>query len=100
MIETDANKSLALQTLQMIRAACESALSEGVACLAITIRRENPPTGDTIRLCTHSGPRGELLNAVPCGTGEEFHWQATARFRCATVILWASKTIELILKNG
>lgn len=92
------NRETAIATLQGIRAAAESALAEGVACVCLTLRREHPPTGGNVLLYGHSGPRGELLNATAIGTGKEHHWKVVARFRAAKLITCTTKTIQTLLR--
>jgi hypothetical protein len=92
------NRETAIATLQGIRAAAESALSEGVACICIVLRRDNAPKGEHVLLYGHSGPRGELLQAMPEGTGTDHHWKVVARFRAAKLITCTTKTIETLLK--
>lgn len=89
-------KQLAIQTLQEIRAAAEAALQDGVACICVTVHRDHAPTGDNVMLCGHSGPRGELLNAVH--VDGQHAWRVTGRFRAAKLITFCAKTIESILK--
>jgi hypothetical protein len=95
---TTVNRETAIATLQGIRAAAESALADGVACVCLTLRREHPPTGEKVLLYGHSGPRGELLNATANGTGKDHHWKVVARFRAAKLITCTTKTIETLLK--
>jgi len=97
-MQTSCTRDQAIQTLQGIRAAAESALAEGVACICVTVLREHPPSGGMVLLCGHSGPRGELLNAVPIVHAEQAAWRVTARFRAAKLIVFCGKTIETILK--
>lgn len=93
-------RETAIRTLQNIRAAAEHALAEGVACICLQLRREHPPTGETVNLYGTSGPRGELLNAVPFVEGDQHGWRVVARFRASKVIQCTTKSIETILKTG
>jgi hypothetical protein len=97
-MQATCTRDQAIETLQKIRAAAEAALKEGVSAISVTVLREHPPTGENVLLCGHSGPRGELLNAVPITESGQHSWRVTGRFRVAKLIVFCGKTIETILK--
>jgi hypothetical protein len=97
-MQSEVTKDTAIETLQSIRAAAEAALKDGVACICVTLFREHPPTGDCVNLCGHSGPRGDVLNAVHVTESGQHWWRVTGRFRAAKLITFCAKSIETILK--
>jgi len=97
-MQSEVTKDTAIETLQSIRAAAEAALKDGVACICVTLFREHPPTGDCVNLCGHSGPRGDVLDAVHVTESGQHWWRVTGRFRAAKLITFCAKSIETILK--
>lgn len=98
IMQANVTRSLALETLQNIRAAAESALQQGISTVPVTVLREHPPTGRNVLLCGHSGPVGEIMDAVPITYAGEEAWRVTGKFRAAKLILFCGKAIETILK--
>lgn len=92
----ETTKEEALNTLRRMRTAAETALADGVPALWVTVFREHPPSGETIRLAGESGPIGRLPRAVCI---EPRQWKVTALFRAARLIQWTSEAIESILKG-
>lgn len=90
----------AIETLQKIRAAAETALKEGVSSIMVTVLRDHAPSSDNVMLCGSSGPRGHLVNAVPTEQDGRKCWRVVGRFRAAKLITFCGQTIETILKES
>lgn len=85
--------------LSHIRAAAEAALAGGVACLCLVLLRESAPKCDMVRLYGYrGGPYGEVLQAMPEGSGR--NWKVVARFRADKLLRSTSAQIETLLRGG